>query len=294
MMEAERVEKGLHALGHRVIRLDPMVAMERLVTEARKSDIVYLCLKDVNGTVEALLDRLGCPRTGTSLESLILSKSKVALKFLFERHNIPTPVWESLSAPPAASWRPRVGFPMVAKPDRGGSSIGVFMVDTLSQLSPALDYIFNLGDTVVLEPRLSGMEVACGVLEDDALPPILIRPRDAAFFDYQAKYTPGYADEIAPAPIDADLSMEIQRLSLKAHRAVGMEGCSRSDFIVGDDGRPMMLEINSAPGMTFNSLVPKEALAAGISYEDLMARLLDLGLRRSKGHRETVPKRAVF
>jgi D-alanine-D-alanine ligase len=257
------------------------------VPEAERSDIVYVCLKDVTGTVEALLDRIGCPRTGTNLESLILAKSKVALKLLFRRDGIPTPDWETLIEPPPPDWRPRIDFPLVAKPDRGGSSIGVFIVRERDELTPALDFIFDLGDTVVIEPWLSGMEVACGVLGEEVLPPILIRPREAGFFDYAAKYTPGLADEISPAPIDPALSREIQRLSLKAHRAVGLEGCSRADFIV-ENGEPFMLEINSAPGMTANSLVPKEALAAGLSYEALMARLIDLGLRRSARHRGNV------
>jgi D-alanine-D-alanine ligase len=131
-----------------------------------------------------------------------------------------------------------------------------------------------------MEPYLKGVEIACGVLGEEALPPILIRPRTGAFFDYDAKYIPGKAEEIAPAPVDPGLSRDIQRLSLQAHRLVGLQGCSRADFIV-ENGRPLMLEINSAPGMTINSLVPKEALAAGITYEALMARLLDLGLQRS-------------
>ncbi|MFW6240128.1 MAG: D-alanine--D-alanine ligase family protein [Thermodesulfobacteriota bacterium] len=224
LMEARRVEEGLRGLGHTVVRLDPLEAMDRLIPEAERSDIVYVCLKDVTGTVEALLDRVGCPRTGTSLESLVLAKSKVALKLLFERNGIPTPPWESVIQPPGPEWRPRLPLPLVAKPDKGGSSIGVFIVQTVEELPPALDYIFQLGDTVVLEPWLSGLEVACGVLGEDALPPILIRPRSGAFFDYAAKYTPGKADEITPAPIDPALSREIRRLSLQAHRLVGLEG----------------------------------------------------------------------
>jgi D-alanine-D-alanine ligase len=280
LMEAQRVEEGLRGLGHAVTLLDPLESMDCLIPEAERCDIVYVCLKDVTGTVEALLDRVGCPRTGTSLESLILAKSKVALKLLFEKEGIPTPPWETLIQPPPEDWEPGIPFPLVAKPDKGGSSIGVFIVHKPEELPPALDYIFNLGDTVVMEPYLKGVEIACGVLGEEALPPILIRPRTGAFFDYDAKYIPGKAEEIAPAPIDPGLSREIQRLSLQAHRLVGLQGCSRADFIV-ENGRPLMLEINSAPGMTVNSLVPKEALAAGITYEALMARLLDLGLQRS-------------
>ncbi len=280
LMEARRVEEGLKGLGHAVARLDPLESMDRLIPEAERSDIVYVCLKDVTGTVEALLDRVGCPRTGTTLESLILAKSKVALKLLFQKNGIPTPRWEMLIQPPPEGWKPKMKLPLVAKPDKGGSSIGVFIVHESEELPPALDYIFNLGDTVVLEPFHQGVEIACGVLGEEALPPILIRPRTGSFFDYVAKYVPGEAEEIAPAPIDSALSREIQRLSVQAHRVVGLQGCSRADFIV-ENGRPLMLEINSAPGMTINSLVPKEALAAGITYEALMARILDLGLQRS-------------
>lgn len=280
LMESQRVAKALATLGHDVICLDPKKEIHLLVSEAKKSDFVYHCLFEVNGTLEALLDRMGVPRTGSSLESLILAKSKNFCKELFLHHGIPTPDWEVVSEIPLAGWQPKIGCPLVAKPDKGGSSIGVFMISQPNELPTALDFIFDLKDFAILEKRLDGIEISCGVLDGEALPPILIRPKDGPFFNYSAKYTPGEAEEISPAPISKLLSHEIQKLAEKAHNALGLHGCSRTDFIIVDD-QPYALEINASPGMTPNSLLPKEALAAGFTYESLIERLVELGLRRS-------------
>ncbi|MCL4352526.1 MAG: ATP-grasp domain-containing protein, partial [Firmicutes bacterium] len=180
----------------------------------------------------------------------------------------------------------QLGYPVVVKPNTGGSSVGVAMAEERDQLVDALQLARRFGVDVMVEEKLSGKEVTCAVLEEldgsvRALPVIEIVPKAGAFFDFQSKYADGGADEICPAPLDPDTADLVQKMAIAAHEALGCEGFSRTDLFLTPRG-PVVLEVNTIPGMTPNSLLPKAARAAGISFEDLIDHLVRLALSRSR------------
>jgi D-alanine-D-alanine ligase len=144
-------------------------------------------------------------------------------------------------------------------------------------MTAKLAEIFAAGKEALLECAVSGREITCGILGRKALPPILIEPGRGEFFDYRSKYSVGGAREICPAPLPPALTDKVQRLTLAAHRLLGLSGYSRADFILTEDGRLYLLEINTLPGMTATSLVPQEAKAVGLDFGDLLEKLIALG-----------------
>ncbi|MFT7624516.1 MAG: D-alanine-D-alanine ligase [Myxococcota bacterium] len=173
--------------------------------------------------------------------------------------------------------------PCVVKPMRLGSSVGLMVVKTQEALNRALMDAFEYDDRVLVESFVAGIELTAGVLESangdlEALPLIEIRPLTREFFDYEAKYTPGATDEICPAPVSDAVRNAVQALALSAHNALGCRGMSRTDFIVREDGTPVTIETNTIPGMTQTSLLPQAAAEAGISFTELLDRLLERAL----------------
>ena len=144
--------------------------------------------------------------------------------------------------------------------------------------------MFTCCGEAIIEPAVPGVEVTCGVLGDEALPPILIKPAEGTFFDYHSKYTPGGATELCPAPLPPEMLARIMDVTLRAHRALGLRGYSRADYILREDGELYLLEVNTLPGMTPTSLVPQEAAAVGYDFPALIARLMELGME-SAGRR---------
>jgi D-alanine-D-alanine ligase len=178
---------------------------------------------------------------------------------------------------PGPGWTASLETPLFIKPNQGGSSLGMAKIENPGDLAPAVANIIKCGDSCLLEEFIPGQEITCGVLDEEPLPLILIRPKAAAFFDYESKYVPGAAEEICPAPIDEDLARSISEMSVKAHKVLGLSGYSRADFMVAD-GKPYLLEVNTLPGMTQTSLVPQAAAAAGYDFPTLIARLIELGI----------------
>jgi D-alanine-D-alanine ligase len=176
-----------------------------------------------------------------------------------------------------------LGSPLVVKPVGLGSSVGVVIVRDEGELAAALDAVFALGDRALLEKYLPGQEFTCGVVGAGdsltALPPIEIIPAAGRhFFDYTAKYVPGQSEEICPARVAPEITSELQRLAANAHRALGCRSLSRSDFIF-NEGQPHLLETNTLPGLTSESLVPKMARAFGLTFTAFLSYLLDDTLR---------------
>lgn len=231
-----------------------------------------------DGTMQALLDCLGIPYTGSGPLASALALNKHLAKQWLRLHDIPvareyTPgAWEGAD------------FPLVVKPNQGGSSVGVEF------LQSARDWdrlAATMGDEdVLIEERLLGRELTCAVLEQTdggmlPLPPIEIVPRKGAFFDFASKYEDGGADEICPAPLTPEMTETIGKMAVRAHTALGCRGFSRTDFFLTSAG-PVVLEVNTIPGLTPNSLLPKAAAAAGIAFPELVHRLLELGKLRSR------------
>ncbi len=246
-----------------------------------------------DGSLQGFLDVLGIPYTGSGLSASALAFDKaLALNVLAAA---------GLRIPRGVCLRPtdrveeqinKMSFPLFVKPVCGGSSVGMSLVHTPEELPAALEYAFATDNRVLMEERIDGVEVSCGVLdlvrgdymETVALPPTEIRPRQSAFFDYEAKYLPSRSEEITPAPLPREVIARIQEASLRAHCALGCEGMSRSDFIVTQEGRgePVILEVNTIPGMTPTSLLPQQAAAIGIDFAQLLDALIEHALFRAR------------
>lgn len=279
---AKQIEAALVSLGHDVTRLDPLTHFDRITDTARVHDFAFLNLHGSpgeDGLIQALLHAAGCPYQGSQPEASFLALNKAASKQVFRAGGLVTADWELLVERPAPGWRPAFGLPAYFKPNNGGSSLGMSFVSTEAQLAPALDAAFAEGREVLAEPALSGLEVTCAVLGEEALPPILIKPKTGAFFDYASKYVKDAAEEICPAPLPEQVLDAVRRSALAAHRLLGCSGYSRADFILTGE-TPVLLEVNTLPGMTATSLLPRAAATAGLDFPALIARLIELGMAR--------------
>ncbi len=288
---ARGIEKALCALGHDVTRFDPARSMDGLLEAAATHEFAFINLHGSpgeDGLVQAMLETAGCPYQGAGPAGSFLALNKAVAKQIFSRCGLPTPPWIFLPAMPEPGWQPSLGYPLFVKSNTGGSSLGLSRVDDAAMLHEAMQAIFDTGDEVIIEPSVEGVEVTCGILGNAPLPPVLIQPESGAgFFDYTAKYTPGAAREICPAPIPDEITHEVQRMALEAHMALGLSGYSRADFIYAPDGGLHLLEVNTLPGMTPTSLLPQEAAAVGYTFEDLIAELIRLGQDAALQRRRT-------
>ncbi|PSR29657.1 MAG: D-alanine--D-alanine ligase [Sulfobacillus benefaciens] len=261
----------------------------------KSTDVVFLAFHGAfgeDGTLQGLLEALGIPYTGSGPLASALAMNKGKAKELFRYHQIPVARELQFASRvlahdihnAVASIESQLGYPVVVKPNTGGSSVGVAIAEERDQLVDALQLARQFGVDVMVEEKLSGREVTCAVLEEldgglRALPIIEIVPKAGVFFDFQSKYADGGADEICPAPLDPDTADLVQKMAIAAHEALGCEGFSRTDLFLTPRG-VIVLEVNTIPGMTPNSLLPKAARAAGISFEELMDRLVRLALKR--------------
>jgi D-alanine-D-alanine ligase len=236
-----------------------------------------------DGTVQGALELLGIPYTGSGVMASAISIDKVMTKRVWLAEGLPTPRWVRLAPgehDPArlAALPDELGLPLIVKPPREGSSIGVTKVAEASQLAPAVALAARSDPDVLCEEFIVGPELTCPVLgEGDgarALPVVRIVP-PAAGYDYQNKYFTDEVQYLCPSGLTADEEAEVQRLTLAAYRALGCRGWGRADLMLREhDRRPFLIEMNTSPGMTSHSLVPMSARAAGIGYEDLCLRLL--------------------
>lgn len=275
---ARNIETALKELGHEVECLDLEPNMNRLIERAKAADFAFINLHGSpgeDGLVQTVLDAVGCPYQGSGPAGSFLALNKNAAKAVFAAAGIPTPCWQLITN---ARQPVSLPVPLFVKPNLGGSSLGMSLVRHGAELPEALAKVFAMGDEPLVEELTPGVEITCGILGDTPLPLIMIKPKSgSAFFDYENKYDADGAEEICPAPVDDDLTAEIQRLALMAHNALGLSGYSRSDFIVSE-GKPYLLETNTLPGMTATSLLPQEAAEHGIAFKDLIAELIRLGM----------------
>lgn len=281
---ARGMQEALQARGHSVTFFDLLTGFDSLLEQAQKHDFALINLHGApgeDGLVQAMLERVGCPYQGSGPAGSFLALNKCAAKQIFRHAGLPTADWEFLPCPPPADWEPRLPYPLFVKSNTGGSSLHLGRARDRAELDRVLAEIFAAGEEALMEPALQGREVTCGVLGEEALPPILIEPMAGEFFDYQSKYAKGGALEICPAPISPELTARVRELALEAHRALGLTGYSRADFILGEDQSLTLLEVNTLPGMTVTSLVPQEAKVIGLDFGQLLERLMELGLERA-------------
>jgi len=283
LIGAEGIAKALAERGHGVTRFDPALEFDALLEKAAGHDAAFINLHGApgeDGLIQGLLDRAGCPYQGAGPAASFLALHKAAAKQIFRQAGLRTPDWEFLPVPPPADWQSALPCPLFAKANTGGSSLRLARVEDEQSLRGVLRELFAAGEEVLLETAVSGQEVTCGVLGEEALPPILIQPLEAGYFDYKSKYRQGGARELCPAPLPDEITRRLMDDALKAHRLLGIEGYSRADFILPADGLPCILELNTLPGMTATSLVPRAAAAIGLSFADLVERLLELAMSR--------------
>jgi D-alanine-D-alanine ligase len=271
--------KALRALGHRVRDLDPAGDSWQLPPE---TEVVFLALHGTygeDGGVQARLEELGAPYTGCGPEASRTAFNKALTKQRCLSRGIPTARFDVLRAPRPdlpPGWTP----PVVLKPVRQGSSIGLQFVERAEQWEAALAEAFRYDTEVLLEEKIDGRETTVGILEDRALPVAEIRVKNGPF-DYRNKYTAGAAQHFCPADFDAATTARIQSAALGAFHAIGGRDFARVDVMVTGGGDPVVLEVNTLPGLTELSIMPEAAAAAGLNYGQLCQRMIDLALRRS-------------
>ena len=235
-----------------------------------------------DGTIQALLEAAGVTYTGSDRLGCSLAMDKEVTKRLLRQAGILTPDW--LTGPREADEIEReLGIPVIVKAASGGSSLRLILAHDRDELEAAIVESREWDDLVLFERYHEGRELTVGILGEEALPVGEIIPKHE-IFDYECKYQPGMADEVFPADIPADLAHHLQRLALQAHRALRLRDFSRIDFIVDGEGLPWCLEANAIPGMTPNSLLPKAARAAGVSFPQLCDRLVGLARTRVGAH----------
>ena len=245
------------------------------------ADIVFLGLHGQDGEdgrVQATFDLLGIRYTGGGYLASGLAMDKSMTKRMMDSAGIPTAPWRDIPSYTEADIPALVEeleVPCAVKVVNGGSSIGVALPDTKEELEKALGEMLRYGSHIIVEKKIHGRELTVGVLGDRALPAVEIVPA-VKEFDYTAKYQTGGAQEICPAPITPEQQEEMGALALKLHRTLGLEVYSRTDFLLDDDGKFWCLEVNSLPGMTAASLVPKEAAAIGMTYNELCEEIVRL------------------
>ena len=283
----DQIFEALDKKKYSILRYDPKTDLKRLISDAPRIDVAFINLHGPlgeDGTVQGLLDLLSIPYQGSGVIGSSMAMNKLVSKQLYEQSGLPVPpymVIERTNAGSAEDWTGRMGLPLVVKPVQGGSSIGVNIVRSKDSLESAVAAAFAHDDTVLIETYIDGIEITGGVIgnnELEALPIIEIIPdSEHDFFDYEAKYAAGVTREICPARIDDNLTEKARTYSKRAHRALFCKGYSRTDMILKDN-EIYVLETNTIPGMTATSLLPLAAKTAGITFSQLLDKLIRLGI----------------
>lgn len=257
--------------------------LEKLDSSA---DAVFLALHGKfgeDGRVQALLARKGIPFTGSGPRASRIAMDKLRSKLLLAKAGIATPDFRIVRrGETPKAWHTAVnglGFPLVVKPRSEGSSLGISIVEDPGELEKAVKLALDFGRVALLEKYVEGAEVTVGILGDEALRPIEIRP-EGPFFDFGAKYSDARTEYLLGTSLPEPIRRDARRQALAAHRTLGCEGFSRVDMISGNDGRLWVLELNTIPGMTDRSLFPKAARAEGWNFSGLCAELVRLAILR--------------
>lgn len=273
------VAGALRGLGHDVTEV--VVESEDFRVPAG-CEAVFVALHGTfgeDGEVQRILEVRGVPYTGCGPESSARAFDKLASKRAFVAAGVPTP--EFAVCGPETERPPLVG-PMVVKPPRQGSSVGVTRLGDPSRWREALAEALRFDDPVLVERMVIGRELTVGILGDEALPVVEIVPREG-FYDYANKYTAGRTEYRCPAPLPAEVTGSVRAAALAAHRSLGCEIYSRVDVLLDESGAPWVLEVNTIPGMTETSLLPKAAAAAGLPFPALCEKILSLSLELRGG-----------
>jgi len=269
------VAGALRKCGARVHEMDVAGPGFRLPEDAR---LVYNMIHGTfgeDGDLQSLLDGIGVAYTGEGTEGSRRAFDKIETKICFDRAGVPTSAWKIIRPGENPDWN----FPCVIKAPRQGSSVGVHIIRSPDEIPSALDDCFKYGNRVLVEEFFSGRELTVGVLGDLALPVVEIVPHEG-FYDYEHKYTKGASDYHVPAALAPGVTANVQAAALAACRALALEVYSRVDILLAPDGRLNVLEINTIPGMTEISLLPKAAAVAGLDFTALCEEIAGLSLSK--------------
>jgi D-alanine-D-alanine ligase len=272
------VAQALRSVGHSVTELDPRAPDWTLPSG---TEVVFLALHGTygeDGTVQRRLEELQVAYTGCDPEASRIAFDKHLTKLRCVAAGVPTARF-TLAESAEASWPMGWNPPVVLKPVRQGSSVGLQFVERVSDWSQCLTEAFRFDTQVLVEEKVSGRETTVGILGAEPLPIVEVRPKTGVY-DYQSKYTSGATEYLCPAPFDAVTTARIQAAGFGAFQAVGGRDYARVDIMVRPSGEPVVLEVNTLPGMTETSLLPKAAAAAGLEYAELCQRMVELALQR--------------
>ncbi len=277
--------KALESKGYKVVPIDVNTELP-LALKGAAIEVAFLALHGrpgEDGTVQGLLETMRIPYTGSGVLASALAMDKLQTKRIMMNLGIPTPDYRVLRYPEGVACAPDdpefFHKLLVIKPAREGSTIGVTIVCEPDELIGALERAYQYDRCIIAEEYIPGTEIAAAVLDGQPLPLVAIRPK-RGHYDFQSKYTAGLTQYIVPAPLDEEVTRLCQEFSLRLYNALGCWGVARVDLRVDEAGRPFLLEINTIPGMTELSLVPKAAAAAGIDFAELVERmLLSAGLK---------------
>jgi D-alanine-D-alanine ligase len=277
------VSKALHSLGAEVVDVD---VHDENFALPKDVDLAFITIHGTfgeDGQLQKILEQRGVPYTGDGVEASRAAFDKILSKKKFHEHNVVTPEWEVVEV----GQRPTISVPLVVKPARQGSTVGVVIVKNASELDSAITEAGRYDRKLLIEKFVPGRELTIGVLGDQALPILEIIPK-GGFYDFNNKYPflnpqgGGGAEHVCPAEIDPTRTKQIQEQTLHAFRALGLVVYGRVDVLLSDSGEPFVLEVNTIPGMTEASLLPEAAAAAGINYVDLCARIIALSCGKMK------------
>jgi len=275
------VSKALRSLGADVVDVD---IRDENFPLPKDVDLAFITIHGTfgeDGQLQKILEDRGIPYTGDGVEGSRTAFDKILSKEKFQRHSVVTPKWEVVEV----GQRPEIPVPLVVKPSRQGSTVGVVIVKNQSELESAMKEAGKYDRKLLVEKFVSGRELTIGILGDQALPILEIIPK-GGFYDFNTKYpflnpqAGASAEHVCPAEIDAGKTKKIQELALQAFRALGLVVYGRVDIILSGTGDPFVLEVNTIPGMTEASLLPEAAAAAGIKYVNLCQRIIELSRAR--------------
>lgn len=277
------VSKALRSLGLDVVDVDVRDEKFQLPDDV---DLAFITIHGTfgeDGQLQKVLEGRGVAYTGDGVRESERAFDKIQTKEKFREHGVPTPEWEIIKA----GQRPTLGLPIVVKPPRQGSTVGVYIIKNAGELESAIQEASKYDSELLVEKFIPGRELTIGILGDQALPILEIIPK-GGFYDFTNKYpflnpqAGGGAEHVCPAKIDQAKTKEIQEMALHAYRAVGLQVYARVDVLLPEDGAATVLEVNTIPGMTEASLLPEAAAAAGIDYVDLCRRIIELSLARKE------------
>ncbi len=280
-----RIAAGLRNRGYEVTEIDAGNDLVKRLEEL-DPDAVFIAMHGrggEDGTVQELLEILGLPYAGCGVLAAIRCMDKVLSKLLFEEAGIPTPefaafnetAFRQLGAGQAlAAIERRIDFPVVVKPARQGSALGIKFAASAADVPAAIVNAFSYDDRVLLERFVSGRELAVSLLDGEPLPIVEAVPHEQSFFDFESRYEIGKTTFVCPAELDGAIEDRVRELARGAYELLGCTGFSRVDFILPEKGEPQVLEVNAIPGLTDTSLLPQAAAAAGIDFDELAERML--------------------